>query len=193
MPRPTHPIAITVAVLLLADCGEANPPTAVSGGNASVGVSIPAQAEASRSTVTLNMLDACDPATFNAAVGPGTCSRQGGMTFSQFIAELTRHQTAGAWLFAPASFPANVGQTIVATNRGGETHTFTHVAAFGGGIVPPLNTLSGNPVEAPECRQLEADDFVPPGRTFRAPLDQADTQLFQCCIHPWMRATVQVH
>lgn len=115
------------------------------------------------------------------------------MTFSQFIAELTRHQEVDAWLFAPPTFQASVGQTIVATNFGGETHTFTPVAEFGGGIVPFLNDLSGTPDVAPECAALGEHDFVPSGGRFGGPLDQAGTQRFQCCIHPWMRATVQVH
>ena len=138
------------------------------------------------------MSDACDAATFNAAIGPGTCIRQGGMKFSDFIAELTRHQEVGAWRFAPPTFRASVGQTVEATNLGGETHTFTHVAAFGGGIVPALNTLSGNPDEVAECKALKADDFVPSAGIFRASLEQGGAQKFQCCIHPWMRATVQV-
>jgi len=42
-----------------------------------------------------------------------------------------------------------VKQMLLAVNRGGEVHTFTHVAAFGGGIVLPLNELSHNPTVAP--------------------------------------------
>jgi hypothetical protein len=37
------------------------------------------------------------------------------------------------------------------TSSYGETHTFTEVAQFGGGLVGLLNDLSGNPVPAPEC------------------------------------------
>lgn len=191
--RPlTHPSVIIIAGLFLAGCGEGTPPTAVPAGGASLAVGGSAQAPPGRLEVSLNIMDACDAATFNAAVGPGTCSREGGMKFSQFIAQLTRHQDVGAWHFAPPTFQASVGQTIEATNRGGERHTFTHVAAFGGGIVPVLNTLSGNPQEASECKNLKAGDFVPPGGTNTAPLHQAGAQKFQCCIHPWMRATAQV-
>ena len=189
MRRFTHPLAITMAASLWTGCGEANPPTAVSTSNA---LSVRAQTQAGRSEVSLNMSDACDAATFNAAIGPGTCIRQGGMKFSDFIAELTGHQEVGAWRFAPPTFRASVGQTVEATNLGGETHTFTHVAAFGGGIVPALNTLSGNPDEVAECQALKAGDFVPPAGIFRASLEQGGAQKFQCCIHPWMRATVQV-
>src|SRR5829696_3338755 len=37
----------------------------------------------------VTMLDACDPTSFNAVIGPGTCVRNGGVTFQQFINELT--------------------------------------------------------------------------------------------------------
>ena len=59
-------------------------------------------------------------------------------------------------------------------NRGGEKHTFTEVAEFGGGIVPLLNDLAHVPDVAPECRPdvLEADDFVAPGGTYRETVDQ---------------------
>lgn len=66
----------------------------------------------------------------------------------------------------------------------------TRVAAFGGGIVPLLNELSGNLTVAPECTQLDPDDFVEPGGTYTAPIDASGTLLFQCCIHPWMRTVV---
>jgi len=138
------------------------------------------------------MMDACDSATFNAAVAPGTCGRRGGVSFNAFIAELTRNGVAGAWHFAPPMTTGQLDQTLLAVNRGGEVHTFTHVAAFGGGIVPPLNDLSHNPVVAPECAKLEADDFVPPGGIYEEEVDATGTQLFQCCIHPWMRLTVRV-
>jgi plastocyanin len=144
----------------------------------------------------VNMHDACDPTTFNApppaGVGPGTCARDGGVRFQDFIAELTRHQFVGAWHFAPPMTDARVGQTLVAINKGREVHTFTRVESFGGGIVPPLNVLSGNPIEAAECAKLEPDDFVTPGATYTQDLTSTGTAKFQCCIHPWMRLEVQV-
>ena len=136
--------------------------------------------------------DACDPESFNAAVGPGTCVRNGGVLFEEFIDQVTKHRFAGAWHFGPPQTDARVGDTFVAVNRGGEVHTFTEVDEFGGGIIPPLNLLSGNPVPAPECLVLEPDDFVAPGDTYREPLGETGTKKFQCCIHPWMRLTAQV-
>src|SRR5262245_28939207 len=44
-----------------------------------------------RSEVTVRMHDNCDPETFNARLGPGTCAGPGGLRFDNFIAELTRN------------------------------------------------------------------------------------------------------
>ena len=139
------------------------------------------------------MVDMCDSASFNAALGAGTCKINGSVTFSQFNAELSAQHTVASWRFDPTSFTARVGQSIVVTNSGGEVHTFTEVENFGGGIVPALNTASGNPTEAPECAQLTQEDFIAAGATStEGPETSTGTEKYQCCIHPWMRATVTV-
>jgi hypothetical protein len=139
--------------------------------------------------IVVNIMDACDGDSFNAIFGAGTCSRAGGVKFDQFIAELTKRGSIGPWHFAGATANAQVGQDFVAINQGGETHTFTEVAEFGGGLVPLLNELSHNPNVAPECTPaaLDPDDFVPPGGTYRETVSHSGTLKFQCCIHPWMR------
>jgi hypothetical protein len=133
----------------------------------------------------VNMMDGCDPATFNAVVGPGTCSRSGGMTFQLFIDALTRLGFVGAWHFSPNTTNVRVGH--VAVNRGGEVHAFTEVAQFGGGIVPNLNQLAHVPEVAPECENVDPGDFVAPGGEYSETVDNSGTVKFQCCIHPWMR------
>jgi plastocyanin len=140
----------------------------------------------------VNMMDACDSASFAAGTGnPNQCTRSHGVKFDKFIAELQRHGVAGAWHFAPPEMTARVGETLVAVNRGGEVHTFTKVAQFGGGIVPVLNELSGNLVPAPECLALQPADFVAPGWADRDDTISAPgTTLYECCIHPWMRTVV---
>jgi plastocyanin len=144
-----------------------------------------------KANAKVSMQDQCDPASFNAALGAGTCTKQGSVTFAQFNSELNSTQKVAAWQFAPSNLTIRIGQSIAATNDGGEVHTFTEVQAFGGGIVPALNQASGNPVEAPECKTVTAADMVMPGATFTTDAEtEAGTELYQCCIHPWMRAVV---
>lgn len=77
--------------------------------------------------------DDCDPATFNEAIGPGTCEGDGGVTFSRFIAELERKGEHGAWRNNPDDTTVDAGTPIPVVNEGGEFHTLTKVAAYGGG------------------------------------------------------------
>jgi hypothetical protein len=65
-------------------------------------------------------------------------------------------------------------------------HTFTEVASFGGGRVPPLNV---GLAPAPECA---AAVNVPPGHRIEIEGLEPGNHRFQCCIHPWMRALVKV-
>ena len=117
----------------------------------SVGVGEPAQLAANgESQHAVTIFDACDPETFNAELGAGTCTRSGGVRFASFIEQLGKHHSIGAWHFAPPEVTMRVGQMLVATNRGGEAHTFTEVEEFGGGIIPLLNQLTGLTSVAPE-------------------------------------------
>lgn len=144
-------------------------------------------------TLHIAALDQCDSASFNAALGAGTCIRNGSVTLSAFNSELTAQHSVAAWAFSPTALNARIGDDIVVTNQGGEVHTFTEVEDFGGGIVPSLNTASGNPVEAPECTHLAAEDFIAAGATITESAENSTgTERYQCCIHPWMRATVTV-
>jgi plastocyanin len=140
------------------------------------------------------MLDACDGPSFNAAIGEGTCTRPGGVPFETFIGQLLKHGTAPAWRFAPGQAKLEAGGSITAPNLGGEFHTFTEVAEFGGGCVDELNALLGlTPV--PECAQAPGIFFTTgaaPGGTVATGALDAGTHKFLCLIHPWMRATVTV-
>src|SRR5215831_12478213 len=53
------------------------------------------------------------------------------------------------------------GDQTVLENKGGETHTFTRVDQFGGGLAR-LNGLTGNPVPAAECAQVLPDGSLAP-------------------------------
>jgi hypothetical protein len=143
--------------------------------------------------VVINMLDNCDPDTFNATIGPGTCVRSGGgVRFDDFIAQLTRLGFVGSWHFSRPVTNARVGQNLVLTNRGGEVHTFTEVEEFGGGILANLNELAGVPDVAPECLNLAPGDFVAPGHTITETEDEEGDEKYQCCLHPWMRLDLHV-
>ena len=140
--------------------------------------------------VTLS--DACDPETFNQALGAGSCTRNGGVTFQNFLELLGRHHSIGSWHFAPGVLTMKVGQTLVAINKGGEVHTFTEVENFGGGIVPSINQLIGETVVAPECNQLQPSDMLKPGARSADVEDDSGVEKYQCCIHPWMRAEIRI-
>ena len=197
-------VAVPALVVLVAACADSGaPPTVPSSTSASLSDRSNGSAtNASNANNddddrdgarTVRILDDCDPTSFDAALqNPNACVGKGKTTFDTFIAELTRSQVAQKWRFQPNHVELDRGATLVAINKGGEVHTFTRVAKFGGGVVPILNRLSGNPDVAPECTKLEADDMVAPGATYTAELSMDKLQHFQCCIHPWMRADVRL-
>ena len=144
---------------------------------------------------SVQVLDDCDSATFDAALqDPNACVKQDGTTFDEFIGQLVSMGRAPAWRFAPGRLSLPVGGSIDAYSRGGEFHTFTEVAAFGGGCVQELNQILGlSPV--PECANagvlFATTGIAPRGELEGAPL-AAGTHRFECLIHPWMRTTVTV-
>ena len=142
----------------------------------------------------VQILDACDPETFNEALeDPEACVRKGGgVKFDNYINQLVTKGEAPAWRFSPPQLSLDAGGTITAHNRGGEFHTFSEVVEFGGGCIPPINELLGlEPV--PECGI--ADIFlttgVPPGAGLTTDPLAAGTHRFQCLIHPWQRTTAE--
>ncbi len=190
-------VAVTGTAVVLAACenGPSQPasPSTVENAPSSAVVVQPAQLAAKgASQHVVTMFDACDPETFNAALGAGSCSRSGGVRFATFLEQLGKHGSVGAWHFAPAEVTMKVGQMLVATNNGGETHTFTEVDEYGGGIVPQLNELSGLTMVAPECTQLKGTDFLAPNASSSEEEQEAGVEKYQCCIHPWMRAEVRI-
>jgi hypothetical protein len=158
------------------------------------------------SQATVHLWDYCDPASFNAALGSGTCDRDtttGAITVTGFLGEVASDKSAGAWRFSPAEIKSKNGKVALALqNVGGELHTFTRVKKFGGGFVDALNQASGNPVPAPECAQMvngvlksqapgPDNLFIPAGGTATASTPRReDVTRYQCCIHPWMRLVV---
>jgi plastocyanin len=160
-----------------------------------------ATAQVNSNDPNVALVDNCDPTTFNAAIGPGTCAatpHRHDTTFAEFVALLFSPLAANiighpAWQFAPGYISIRAGQTVRVTNAGGEGHTFTEVTDYGGGMVPLLNGVGGpvTPlVEAPAC--AASPGIVAPGNTVQIKGLSPGVHKFQCCIHPWMRAVVDV-
>ena len=157
--------------------------------------------------------DECDPTTFNSGppTGPGAgiiCNPvfDGDQTFAEFIDEVTADKQAEHWSLQPERTTVDRGERTSIESRGGEFHTFTKVAEFGGGILAGLNFLSGAGPTRPECGAENAlappnqvDHIgVPDGKTVPGPstalgsFKKGETTKWQCCIHPWMRSTITV-
>ncbi len=158
-----------------------------------VGAAMASPASAASDHRTVKVLDDCDPVTFNAVIGPGSCVGDGRTTVDEFGAEFGATNAVAKWAFKPEHFKIRAGGVVTAESRGGEFHTFTPVDEFGSGCVPDL-ALRGAPATPPEvCGAAFAGAYaLPPGATLSVPVGDAGTQRFQCLIHPWMQATVEV-
>ncbi len=152
-------------------------------------------------TERVRLKDDCEQASFNAAIGPGTCVGDGDTTFADFIEQLAdngleANESADDWEFKPGRFHIDAGDRLRVVNIGGEFHTFTEVTEFGGGCVPELNEALGlDPTDVvDECEDpsLFATTGVPAGRTIHVHGLPAGTHKFECLIHPWMQSVVTV-
>jgi plastocyanin len=175
---------VAAAAAVTAGCGDSNMSPVPSRVASS---SISADRGGNDRTKTVNIMDACDGPSF-AAAGL-SCTRAGGVKFDTFNAQLARLHEVPEWKFTPGNVNIRVGDVLAAMNMGGETHTFTEVEEFGGGIVPSLNAATGLTTVAPECREAK---FLPPGANTSEVADEQGDEKYQCCIHPWMRAVVHV-
>jgi plastocyanin len=160
--------------------------------------------------VDIAIRDNCDPDDPAWAPTGGCLKKQGDVTNAEFNAFLRSplydsplnmaDNPVGqflvghpSWRNEPSHTVVELGDRINVTNEGGRNHTFTPVAAFGGGRVAPL--LVGTTM-APECAAPTApatDPYqVAPGDKLKLKASTEGIQRFQCCFHPWMRATVRV-
>jgi plastocyanin len=145
-------------------------------------------------------LDECDPATFNAAdaAGPGFCKNVALGASTPFLTLLGLAQAGNPdkkWDFEPDTLTVDEGTPIIAVDEGGEPHTFTEVAQFGGGFIGGLN--GPNETTVPECaggfsRVEVARTRILQGSQLRVNGLSKGVHNFQCCIHPWMHTTVVV-
>lgn len=143
-------------------------------------------------------LDECDPTTFNMALGPDFCknvSLGAFTTLDQLFHEAQIGHPDPKWDFEPDSLEIAEGTILNVVDQGGEPHTFTEVDHFGGGFIAKLNGPVAAPV--PECEGGFANVAVAKTRLLQGSsvnitnLSKGEHH-FQCCIHPWMRMTVNV-
>src|SRR5215469_8530644 len=143
-------------------------------------------------------LDECDPTTFNAALGADFCkniSLGAFTTLSDLFAKAQAGTPDPNWDFEPDVLVIKEGTLLDVADQGGEPHTFTEVAHFGGGFIPDLN--APGEVTVPECAGGFATVAVAKTRLLQGShmevtgLSKGEHR-FQCCIHPWMRVQVDV-
>jgi hypothetical protein len=142
----------------------------------------------------ITLTDDCDPRdpAWNAI--PGGCARKRGtVSVAEFDAELDSPLAAAvvghqSWRVDPSYVAIKQGQTVRVRNTGGRPHTFTRVANFGGGVVPPHNE---GLIVAPECPPAAGNPILPGQRRTVSGLTLG-THRFQCCFHPWQRAHIEV-
>ena len=160
--------------------------------------------------VQIVALDECDPTTFNGPNGPlgaDFCKNVAlasvfpfATTFSDLFAQAAAGNPDKGWDFEPDSVTIRKGTPLIVVNQGGEPHTFTEVAIFGGGFVggpTGVGGLNGGQAPVPECKGGFKDVAVARTRILQGSQLQVTglskgEHFFQCCIHPWMRVTVDV-
>ncbi|MGQ0765523.1 MAG: cupredoxin domain-containing protein [Gemmatimonadota bacterium] len=139
------------------------------------------------------VMDNCDP-TDPGWAPTGGCALPGGtVTVAEFNSmrgsplslSVVGHPS---WRNQPSYTVMPAGGVVRVRNEGGRAHTFTKVADFGGGFVPPLNQ---GLTPSPECLSSGVEVIGPRGRSEVEGLSAGDHK-FICCIHPWMRAVVKV-
>jgi hypothetical protein len=152
--------------------------------------------------------DACEPDSFNAAIGEGTCVRGDDsgprVTIDRLAHSVMKSGKHGQWSFTKKAKIDEGDDLLVTFDRGGEAHTFTEVAAFGGpGCVPDVNAWLGLDGFAPECSTFgerigspatgPGPEYIGPGVEEKAISGlSAGDHRFICLIHPWMQSTVTV-
>jgi hypothetical protein len=163
-------------------------------------VEVAAEKEKQRGKREVVLWDDCDSTDLSWNALGGCSLSEGAVTLAEFNAYLFSplHPSQighPSWAVEPSYLTIKADKSVAVSNEGGRPHSFTEVANFGGGVVPPLNLSrpgSGAPplTPAPEC----VAGFVPiagGGTSVVEGLAPGDHK-FQCCFHPWMRAVVKV-
>ena len=173
--------AMTVALVLLASWAITGPAAQVLGRDNNIA-----------------MMDTCLPTDpgWNPTGGCALNPNQGDVSFAEFgqlltsplISALVGHPS---WRNEPSHLQTNNARRVRVTNRGGRAHTVTEVANFGGGSVAGFNISM---TRAPECPANPGliTNAVAPGQSITLTDVEPGLHKFQCCFHPWMRATIRV-
>ena len=154
----------------------------------------PASAQVKSNDNNIAMMDNCDPSDLTWNMVGGCHLRKGSVSVAEFFnllfSPLSGTIPVGhpSWRHEPSFISTPTGKTVRVTNWGGRDHTFTKVVNYGGGFVGMLN---GSLVPATECDPATVT-VVPPGGTQRIGNLTPGTHKFQCCIHPWMTAAIEV-
>jgi plastocyanin len=135
----------------------------------------------------ISVRDDCDPTDPAWAETGGCVLPDGEVTFAEFVTATPIGHPA--WRNHPSYLKLKAEKDVKVANEGGREHTFTHVANWGGGVVPPLN-LPGQ-TTVPECQDF-GSSLLPPGTELRVENLESGVHKFQCCFHPWMRAEIRV-
>ena len=146
----------------------------------------------------IRMYDDCEPTSFNAVLGDGTCIGNGHTTFDEFIAELAETQDAHEWRNQPSAMQVRrmwaANQTL--RSRRGSTYLYSSRCLWW-----RLHSRSQWDLRESGSRagvfELWIDRVHPAGATEEGPTAGSSdlpvgTHRFQCCIHPWMRTVIEV-
>ena len=163
----------------------------------------------SPSVASVVALDECDPDSFNLPIDQGGLGSAGGgfchnvslkaFGFATSLPDLVTKAKAGTpdpgWDFEPDQLNIQRGTMVTVSDQGGEPHTFTEVAHYGGGFIKDLN--HGEPT-VPECdggfsNVAVAKTRIVQGGQMNITGLSKGKHLFQCCIHPWMRMEIDVN
>jgi plastocyanin len=161
------------------------------------GATFAAAQENSPSLAQVVALDECDPTTFNAALGSDFCKNVAlgaFTTFDNLFAEAAAGTPDPNWDFEPDTLRIKQGTILSVVDQGGEPHTFTEVAQFGGGFVTGLNHGEATVLECANgfSNLAVAKTRILQGSHIEVTGLKKGEHRFQCCIHPWMRMTVDV-
>jgi plastocyanin len=146
----------------------------------------------------ITIMDNCLPSdpgwtpTGGCAAGPNV----GDVSFAEFGQLLSSPLITGlvghpSWRNDPSHLVAPRNGRVRVTNRGGRAHTLTEVENFGGGSVADFNIAM---TRAPECPPAppQIEDALAPGQSKTLTELAPGLHKYQCCFHPWMRATIRV-